>query len=120
MSANASGDPGSNIRTTTMVTSCQTVPSKVIVNVANQDGSINKVISGKTVTAVLMPSNSPAILSLAPGITTSTTASSVPILSQDSVSALLQSYINTQLLQASRSQHPNAQCSVSSSHSYTC
>ena len=105
MSANASGDPGSNIRTTT-VTLCQTVPSKVIVNVGNQDGLINKVTSGKTVTVVPMPSNSPAVLSLAPGITTSTTASSVPILSQDSVSALLQSYINTQLLQASRSQHP--------------
>ena len=106
----SSGHPGSTDIRTTTVTSCQTVPSKVIVNVVNQDGSRNKVTSEKTVTVVPVSSKSPALLSLAPGITTM--ASSVPMLSQDSVSALLQSYISTQLLQVSRSQHSGVTRSI--------
>ena len=58
----------------------------------------------------LKPLIPPAILPLTPG--NPTMSSSVPILSQDSVSALSQSYINTQLLQASRSQHSGVTRSV--------
>ena len=98
---------GDNTCTTT-VTLCQTVPSKVIVNIVNQDSPRNKVTSGKTVTVVsLKPPIPPAVFPMVPR--NPTIPSSVLILSQDNLS---QSYISTQLLQASRSQHSGVTHSV--------